>query len=978
MSGLSFDVLKWLNSGDLQRLPRNLRHMLATGHVVAELINKYHRDACQPENLAPGGVVRERKENWEYLTKTLARLDFPFTNQWSRQVSAIVTDAGDAQVAAVAILTRLYEFLTKKTARGPVHCDTTPHETPRPEFPRVTRGPPIVLKAPTARNVSEVGRERQRQYMAHFSMQIAGFADTAQAALAQLSKSFADMTDERFLELVAENFQASRLQPLAYSVTGPHLSRLYAKKRYSKLPEEAALLPDLSLDVILGDETIMLDALRTIFHCEYLHLLEQKIPLLVDAACLSLESELFLIFSFCSSYYSTLSTAIFSALQSFVSQLFRSLLLQLKEENLLSTHFLDVIVFYLFVYLPRDIFGVSPTKSYTRLLDPCNAYLTHDSIYGSLDNFDPIPQSYFHLPCSSAYLVSPTPTYGNIYPDAYAHSVESLGRMEFVAHCYSVLLLIFPREGLIYLDNYFFGGQDFMFFAVPSCSSRGYLESQIQDATEEYDIVKPISSRRLVTSLTQTQLTFFLTILKSLGHIELSPATLSFEDLLNLLEYFSFFASQAFIYNTNNVRPNTHMISRTCAVTRDSEGICVQMWAETCEIVVSYLSQMTELRTTDFEELLLACDNASRHNLLSVLARSVQNMQRVLTGLSVKQIRRLGGQASAQPQAQSTRSASRSGGRDRDRVITVMSRRSGAPATGFSFMRREQPPPRREPPLHALATQATAGLHRAVHNFAAHETIFTLKSFLRAVTSLLLSAYKATDLLVDMCLQIYLSQEQRSPIVRSPLPFGSRRARAALQTSRSTNRPASRSMNAITGPELNIGSLDELLKMIERGTTEHAVIQSLHCFVDDAGFLMSECASMVLMLENELMACRNSALFTSTIDIDMNDISNVSILEPHRRILDAFLTQTKTIKYKMEGAFEGGRSQSMLFDRLSLNSPSRPMRSEHRKSRGLSDPGLGRSRTPQTALTDAVPDVSDHVFEELGANIDMHVESESD
>lgn len=71
MASLSFDVLRWLNTLELKKVPRNLRHDISSGHVVAEIISRYFRDSCSILDLSEGNLPADRKENWLYIERCL-------------------------------------------------------------------------------------------------------------------------------------------------------------------------------------------------------------------------------------------------------------------------------------------------------------------------------------------------------------------------------------------------------------------------------------------------------------------------------------------------------------------------------------------------------------------------------------------------------------------------------------------------------------------------------------------------------------------------------------------------------------------------------------------------------------------------------------------------------------------------------------------------------------------------------------------
>lgn len=89
MASLSFDVLRWLNTLELKKVPRNLKHDVSSGHVVAEIISRYFRDSCTILDLNEGNILADRRENWSYIRRCLAAVHFPFPEDWDRRVDAV-------------------------------------------------------------------------------------------------------------------------------------------------------------------------------------------------------------------------------------------------------------------------------------------------------------------------------------------------------------------------------------------------------------------------------------------------------------------------------------------------------------------------------------------------------------------------------------------------------------------------------------------------------------------------------------------------------------------------------------------------------------------------------------------------------------------------------------------------------------------------------------------------------------------------
>ena len=921
MASLSFDVLRWLNTLELKKVPRNLRHDISSGHVVAEIISRYFRDSCSILDLSEGNLPADRKENWLYIERCLRGVHFPFPEDWDVRVDAVCTGSGNIQAGACAILTYLYEFTTKKLARHPTRCDKP--ETTRPATrgsghttTRIGRDIPIVIKTPAVANPVVTSKERDKLYNAQFVTRVVTFAEIAQATLTLLQKSFLDMDNRAYIAMIEQNFNLQELSGVAYEIRDYASNNIYMRKKYIQVAEEASFMLDISLDDIINDPELANESIRSVFHLEFLRLLEHKVDVITEAVSFSLESELFTIFAFCSTYSLTLSTVIFSALQRFLTSLLMSIIHRLSEENLQSTKYLDFIVHSLFSYLPTSFFATEPV-SYQNIYDPVTLAMSTSDIYGK-DSETSSQRNFFSLGLSPGYISSPISSHSLVYPAPSYNTAKQIGPIEFVAHCMAIIISIFPHSGVIMLNNYLFSSSDYSVFELPSYSSKDYLSTQLEGVTEEYNLVKAHpATGQPISFLTQHKLAFLLATLRSLGKLPISSSSLSFEDFIKLLEYFAFFANKTFMCTTNNTKPNSFAVTRTCATTRDCIGLCTQIWSETCVLLASYLNHYSDLKTSTFETLIIDCDEGSR-SILSVLVRSVQNMQRMLTGLSTKQIKKLSGKVSAASSSargsvlSSKRSAS---GRLLSNDMGIQ-RSAGAASSLSIFRATNAAPPHRDSKLAPLATHISLGLRRIISNFVRHESIFVIRSFVRSLATTLTETYKVISVLVDMCIQIYISRADSEPttaiarpsittakpVINRSMPIGTPRKGYPVSTLSIRDTSASivdvaavRSMNGIYTGILNINTIEDLLKVLEKGTTEHVVLNGIHNLIVDTEQIMSECANMVLLIEEEILSVRNADLFGNVLDFDLNDIDEFPVLEAHRRIFDAFIDQAGSV-----------------------------------------------------------------------------------
>lgn len=921
MASLSFDVLRWLNTLELKKVPRNLKRDVSSGHVVAEIISRYFRDSCTILDLSEGNISSERKENWLYIERCLRGLHFPFPENWDSLVDAVCTESGGAQIGACTILTHLYEFTTKKIARHPTCCDKL--ETTRQSTrnsgqiaSRFRKNIPIVIQAPTVANPVVTSKERDKLYNIQFVTKMATFAEIAQSTLILLQKSFLDMNNQAYIAMIEQDFNVQELSGVAYEIQEHVFNSIYMRKKYMQVAEEASFMPDIPLDDIINDPELANESIKSVFHLEFLRLLEQKVDVITEAASLSLESELFTIFAFFSTYSLTLSTAIFSAQQRFLTTLLTSIIHKLSEENLQSTRYLDIIVHSLFSYLPTAFFATE-TVSYRNIYDPVTLAMSTNDIYGK-DVDASSSRNFFSLGLSPTYISSPISCHSIIYPVPSYNTAKQIGPIEFVAHCMGIVISIFPRSGIILLNNYLFSSMEYSSFELPSYSSKDYLSTQLEGVTEEYNLVKAHpATGQPISFLTQQKLAFLLATLRSLAKLPISSSNIPFEDFVKLLEYFAFFANKTFMCTTNNTRQNSFAITRTCATTRDCIGLCTQIWSETCVLLASYLNQYTYLKTSTFETLIIDCDEGSR-SILSVLVRSVQNMQRMLTGLSTKQIKKLSGKVSAANS--SARGSALSNKRSVSGRLLPNDRgqRSAGAASSLSIFRTANTaPPHRDSKLAPLATHISLGLRKIISNFVKHESIFVIRSFVRSLATTLTATYKVISIIMCMCIQIYISEGDTGPtttiarqsitaakpiITKSIPPTETPRKIKPVSavsvrdiSANTADITATRSMNGIYTSTLNIKTVEDLLKILEKGTNEHVVLNGIHNLIIDTEQIMSECTNMVLLIEEEILNVRNADLFGNVLDFDLNDIDEFPVLEAHRRVFDAFIDQASSV-----------------------------------------------------------------------------------
>lgn len=105
-------LIKWLDSLDLAYSIRNPRRDLANGFIVAEILARKYPNEINIYSIYNGLNTDQKRDNWEIISKLLARKEFPLPKSEYEQIYNYVPDV------AYAFLTRLYEFLTKRRLPG--------------------------------------------------------------------------------------------------------------------------------------------------------------------------------------------------------------------------------------------------------------------------------------------------------------------------------------------------------------------------------------------------------------------------------------------------------------------------------------------------------------------------------------------------------------------------------------------------------------------------------------------------------------------------------------------------------------------------------------------------------------------------------------------------------------------------------------------------------------------------------------------
>ena len=105
-------LIKWLDSLDLAYSIRNPRRDLANGFIIAEILARHYNKEINIYTIYNGLNTDQKRDNWEIISKLLAKKEFPLPKSEYEQIYNYVPDV------AYKFLERLYEFLTRKKLPG--------------------------------------------------------------------------------------------------------------------------------------------------------------------------------------------------------------------------------------------------------------------------------------------------------------------------------------------------------------------------------------------------------------------------------------------------------------------------------------------------------------------------------------------------------------------------------------------------------------------------------------------------------------------------------------------------------------------------------------------------------------------------------------------------------------------------------------------------------------------------------------------
>ena len=107
------EVLKWLHSLDLAYSIKNPRRDFANGFLIAEIFSKFYSKEIKMHSYDTGSSISAKLSNWGLLETFFRKESVPITKlDWD----PVIYSAPDA---AIKLLKKVYEFLTKKPVEEP-------------------------------------------------------------------------------------------------------------------------------------------------------------------------------------------------------------------------------------------------------------------------------------------------------------------------------------------------------------------------------------------------------------------------------------------------------------------------------------------------------------------------------------------------------------------------------------------------------------------------------------------------------------------------------------------------------------------------------------------------------------------------------------------------------------------------------------------------------------------------------------------